>query len=365
MALDGIFSSGMRNHLLLCAIISWLWCNNLLPKYMKCIYNLSLGNYLLAFKAMWSDHQTDLCQGAMLLTVMQGSIQEELYVPHGTLISELGSIMAEWEHASKFTFSESGMAESKLNTDGDEYPWQDILEVDDALLSAIVGEAEKVILVIGMPQQQEAAAELLPVMSALDEELEPLPVHAGVTILKVQELLSQMYNGNLDATVIQIRGTGTSFLSLKLATSQSTLQLMDCVKARVLRTPELLRPPMPEAVAELRIKLGVGVVPKALLSPAEAAGLGNEHATEFAIATKAKVRIAIARAQKEDNKRPEDMERLLIVDNRAIAANFKPPLPGKKNGGQVSNTHALARRPLPLSSSKSSSSSCSNCNSRG
>jgi hypothetical protein len=169
-----------------------------------------------------------------------------------------------------------------------------------------------------------------------------------------------MYNGDLDATVIQIRGTGTSFLSLKLATSQSTLQLMDCVKARVLRTPELLRPPMPEAVAELRIKLGVGVVPKALLSPAEAAGLGHEHATEFAIATKAKVRIAIARAQKEDNKRPEDMERLLIVDNRAIAANFKPPLPGKKNGGQVSNTYALARRPLPLSSSKSSSSSCSN-----
>jgi hypothetical protein len=276
------------------------------------------------------------------LIVMQGCIQEELHVPEGTLISEVGGIMAEWEHASKFTFSQSVMAETTLEIDGDEYPWQDFLELDDAPLSAIVGEAEKVALVIGVPHQQEAAAELLPVFSALDEELEPLPVHAGVTVLKVQELLGQVYNGNLDGTAIQIRGKGISFLSLKLATIQSTSQLMDCVEARVSRTPELLRPPMPKALAELRLKLGVGVVPKAPPSPAEAATLGNESETEFSAVTKAKVRMAIARAQKEDNKQPEDMERLLIANNRAIAANFQPPPPGKKNGGKVSNTHALA-----------------------
>ena len=142
--------------------------------------------------------------------------------------------------------------------------------------------------------------------------------------------------------LIQIRGKGISFLSLKLATIQSTSQLMDCVEARVSRTPELLRPPMPKALAELRLKLGVGVVPKAPPSPAEAATLGNESETEFSAVTKAKVRMAIARAQKEDNKQPEDMERLLIANNRAIAANFQPPPPGKKNGGKVSNTHALA-----------------------
>jgi hypothetical protein len=41
------------------------------------------------------------------LIVKQGSAEEELQVPEAMLITELGSYFAAWEHASKFTLTET------------------------------------------------------------------------------------------------------------------------------------------------------------------------------------------------------------------------------------------------------------------
>ena len=41
------------------------------------------------------------------------------------------------------------------------------------------------------------------------------------------------------------------------------------------------------------------------------------------------------RAQTEDGKQPEDMQRLLATNGTVKVTNFCPPAPGKKNGGKV------------------------------
>ena len=171
------------------------------------------------------------------LIVKQGSAEEELQVPEAMLITELGSYFAAWEHASKFTLTETMMDKTVLDLDGDEYEWETLVSLEETPLSTIVGEAENPTLVLGAPPEEQAVAELLPVVSALNEPLESLLVHTGVTILGIHELLSKAYDGDLDATVVQMRGRmGSSFLSLKLsAVACPALPLMDCVSARVSR----------------------------------------------------------------------------------------------------------------------------------
>ena len=47
---------------------------------------------------------------------------------------------------------------------------------------------------------------------------------------------------------------------------------------------------------------------------------------------------AMARAQIEDGKRPEDMQRLLTANATVVITNYQPPEAGKKNGGKVRST---------------------------
>ena len=108
-----------------------------------------------------------------MLMIKQGSVQEELFVPESTLISGFGSLMSEWQHTSKFTFS-SELMEAMLILDGMEHPWQDLAGLSDTPLSVIFGGAAERILMIPVPQLEVAVVETLHVVSALDETLEAL-----------------------------------------------------------------------------------------------------------------------------------------------------------------------------------------------
>jgi hypothetical protein len=188
------------------------------------------------------------------------------------------------------------------------------------------------VLAIPVPQPEVVVVETLPVVSALDETLEALSVKAGTTVEEIKELLSASYTGDLDASLVQIRGrTATSFLSIKLgAISDPSAVLMEYVSTRMQSMHEMMRPPMPATVSELRLKLAVGVVPKVVAAPAPAA-----VDSDFAAATKAKLLAATKRAQENDGKLPEDMQKLMTANGTCIITNFRPPAEGKKNGGKV------------------------------
>ena len=155
-------------------------------------------------------------------------------------------------------------------------------------------------------------------------------MEARVTVEKIKELLGASYTGDLDASLVQIRGrTTTSFLSIKLnAISDPAVVLMEYISTRLQSMHEMMRPPMPASVSELRLKLAVGVVPKVVAAPTAAD-------SEFTAATKAKLLKAMKRAQEQDGKLPEDMQKLMTANGTAIITNFRPPDQGKKNGGKV------------------------------
>ena len=231
------------------------------------------------------------------------------------------------------------METAQLVLDGNEFEWPALLEMQGTALSTIMDGTESRVFVLAAPPQQQVVEEQLPVVDALDEPLESLPVAvAGVTLLQIKELLGSAYNGDLDSTLIQVRGSsGSSMFSFKLSAVEPGMELMASVSARLSKVPAMLRPPMPKAASELRLKLVIGVTPKAAAGPAATAE------TEFATATKAKVLSAMARVQKEDDKRAEDMQRLLTTGSRTIVTNYMPPEPGKKNGGTVRSLEANPR----------------------
>ena len=266
------------------------------------------------------------------LTVRQGMIEEQLFVPEATLVAGLGALVNDWEHPSKFTFSADLSDKTCLDLDGNEYEWQQLAGLAETPLATVFGGTENPVLVLAVPPEvQQVVEEQLPVVDALDEPLESLPVAvAGVTLLQIKELLCSAYNGDLDSTLIQVRGSsGSSMFSFKLSAMEPSMELMASVSARLAKAPPMLRSPMPKAASELRLKLVIGVTPKAAPGPAAAAE------TEFATVTKAKVLLAMARAQCADDKHPKDMQKLLTIGDRAIVTNSQPPADGKKNGGTV------------------------------
>ena len=121
-----------------------------------------------------------MAQG-LRITLKQGDVTEEFVVPEGTLISGFGAVVKDGPHAPKFTLSEStfsGSSDTVLDIDGTEYPWCDLLPLAETPLSTIVGDAEHCVLIL--PTAPPVAVVLLPVVSALEDSLEPLGVHEGV-----------------------------------------------------------------------------------------------------------------------------------------------------------------------------------------
>lgn len=257
-------------------------------------------------------------------------MEHELFVPEDTLVNGVEGLLPSWQYASKFTVTKEVMAKAMLVLDGDEYEWPAILEMDGTRMSSIMGGMESRALVLAVPQQQPPVVEQLPVVNMLDEPCAALLVPGGITVLETKELLSAAYDGDLESTLIQIRGSnGSSFFSFKVSSiADPSIGLMACVSARISKA--VLRPPMPNSPSELRLKLGTGVKLKAASAPPPA-----DDETEFAHKTKAKVLAAMARVQAEDGKQAEDMQKLLTTGSRTIITNFQPPLAGKRNGGTV------------------------------
>ena len=74
---------------------------------------------------------------------------------------------------------------------------------------------------------------------------------------------------------------GTSFQSIKLAAfTDPSAVLLETIASRLSKTPQMLRPPVPSELSELRIKLAMVMKPKAREAQQE---------TTFASETKAKV----------------------------------------------------------------------------
>jgi hypothetical protein len=173
--------------------------------------------------------------GAMsaVLVVRQGAAEEELFVPQGALVEGLYSLLADtdWCHASKFTITEQLMETAQLVLDGNEFEWPALLEMEGTALSTIMDGTESRVFVLAAPPQLQVVEEQLPVVDALDEPLESLPVAvAGVTLLQIKELLGSAYNGDLDSTLIQVRGSsGSSMFSFKLSAMEPGMELMASV----------------------------------------------------------------------------------------------------------------------------------------
>lgn len=214
-------------------------------------------------------------------------------MPEATQVAGLGALITDWEHASNFVFTEELMVKTLLELDGKEFEWQQLLELEDTPLATIFGDAEAPVLLLATPPQQQVTEELLPVVNALDEQLEALPIAAGVTVVQIKEQPSAAYTGDLDATLVQIRGSnGCSFFSFKVSViPEPTMELIACIEARLSKVPELMRPPLPKAASELRLKLALGVEPKAASPPTDKEPVESECSS----LTKAKVMKAMKR----------------------------------------------------------------------
>ena len=110
---------------------------------------------------------------------------------------------------------------------------------------------------------------------------------------KAKQFTLPVLFGGMAATLVQVPGSSaSSVFSYKLSSvADQATELMACVSARLSKIPQLMRQPMPQAASELRLKLVIGVEPKA--APQTAA---NED-SEFATTTKGKVMAAMARVQ--------------------------------------------------------------------
>ena len=267
-----------------------------------------------------------------MLTVQQGAIEEELFVPESTKVGGFAELINEWPHKSKFTFSTEPDDRTMLNIDGMAYPWQTLLEMEDTPLSVIFNGATKCVLELPIPPvaaavAAAAAAETLSVVSASDGELEALSVATGITISELQELLSASYTGDLEASLIQFRGfVPTSFVSIKLSTiSDKSVGLMDYVSSRISSIPEVLRPSVPAGLSELRLKLAIGAMPKVVALPPQPDGAEQDlQRAEAKMLTYAK------KGQTAANKLPEDGTKLMYVGGELAMKDYEAPPAGKE-----------------------------------
>jgi hypothetical protein len=183
-----------------------------------------------------------------MLTVQQGNQERVLAVPEGTLFSGILELVGSWEHKDCFTF---GSAEAwTLDLDGTEAEWSSIPE--QAPVAAVIGDYLAPTLRL-LPLA--APALKLPVVTADGNACAALELSAG-TADEVKLLLAKLFEGDLQAAAVQIPGrTAGSFLAFKLSTCPDAVHVLEHAVAQVGKMVALLRPPVPESISCLRLKL--------------------------------------------------------------------------------------------------------------
>ena len=222
------------------------------------------------------------------MVVKQGSVEEELVLPADTLFSGFGAVFGAWEHRSKFKLTADGAANVVVSIDGMDHQWDSLADIEDLTFEQATAGAESIVLELPAPPQPLPVPVVeqtvfVPVVDALDESMAPFATTNSVTVAEIKELLLTAYDGDAaDACLVQLRGVnGTSFQSIKLAAfTDPSAVLLETIASRLSKTPQMLRPPVPSELSELRIKLAMGMKPKAPAAQQE---------TTFASETKAKV----------------------------------------------------------------------------
>ena len=250
-------------------------------------------------------------------------------MPDDTLMGAFGDVFVQWEHVHKYYLEEDLQERTVFIFDDMEYPWQDLVGMEDTPFSEVVGEASKLILKIATPSLLK-----LSVLDAMEVVMTDLIVTPTITVAEFKEKLAALYTGNINDCFIQIKGKNTAYLSYKLSVfADPSKVLIDYVSTRVAAIPNLLRPPLPSTLADTRLKLAAGVTAKAAAGPP--AAVNDDRSSDFAEKTKAKLIVYVTRAAEQDRKKPEDMLRLMNSNGSTIITGFRPPEGGKKNGGKV------------------------------
>ena len=208
----------------------------------------------------------------MTITVKQGEVEAELSVPNEKLISDFPEVWREWEQHDKFVLASEVASGMVLQVDGVDISWDQVWEMAETPFATLMDGVASAILVLPKPVEPIAVIQKLPLVTALDEPQEALDVHVATTVAEIKALLRKGYDGDLDGTLVQMRGrNGTSFLSIKLSTmTDESAAVMDVVAARAAAAPALLRPQIPKEISELRLKLAMGVAPMIVAAPAPA-----------------------------------------------------------------------------------------------
>ena len=199
------------------------------------------------------------------LTVQQGIQEQVLTVPDGALFSGILELVSSWEHKDCFTF---GAADTwTLDLDGTEVEWSSI--PDEAPVAAVIGEYSAPTLML---QPVVVPALKLPVVTADGKACEALELSGG-TAEEVKLLLAKLFDGDLQAAAIQIPGrTAGSFLAFKLSSCQDAVHVLAHAVAHVGKMVDLLRPPVPQSISSLRVKLPPDAVLKVQGEPPREGG---------------------------------------------------------------------------------------------
>lgn len=190
------------------------------------------------------------------LAVKQGNHEHVLTVPEGTLFSGILELVDAWEAKDVFTFGAA--AAWTLDLDGTEVDWDSI--PDDAPVAAVIGDYENPSLLL--PPAAAPVLEL-PVVTADGNACKVLVLSCG-TAEEIKRLLAEAFDGDLLAAAVQIPGRAAgSFLAFKLSSCPDAVRVLEHAVAHVGKMVALLRPPVPESISCLRLKLPPNAVLKA------------------------------------------------------------------------------------------------------
>ena len=270
------------------------------------------------------------------IVVKQGEVSKELLVPAGTTMGDLGPLIHEWEEANAFTWQAQLVEGTMLHVDGLEMPFQALANMETTMLSSIVGNATEVVLSLPMPVQVADPSVMLPVVSFMEANMDPISISATITSSELMAFLGTLYEGgNMQDCMLQLKTTTGSFMSIKLEVITGDEALLDYVKNRISGIPiEALRPPLPESLADLRLKLSVGMLPRNIGEAEDEHPLPNQQAAPLpdALSSDVFTKMAgyVANSQEKNSKVVQDGLRLLKVGNGQVMASFKGPADGKE-----------------------------------
>ena len=222
------------------------------------------------------------------ITVMQDKVQEKLTVSDAVSLHTLGTAVSAWEHHSKFKFYPELAESTTLIIDDLEHTWKSLAEHFDVPISTLADGAESVVLILSSPPPLVAA---LPLVGALDEVLEPLSVPINATVGEMKALIETTFEGAVCDVLVQTRGLdGVTFASVKLSVfNEPSVTLVAALAKRLAKVPEMLRPPVPTDISQLRLKLAIGMALKADAPTADAPPAHTPPDDQFAQKTRAKV----------------------------------------------------------------------------